>query len=193
MFFLDLKNIFRLLSCSKFIRALSVPAWNTAPISGVLHLLLTSWIGLNLRLFAWLVMLLLLHLLIRFLFAARWLLSLFSIDTISVTAPLNSWVAFPLLLQGLVIQDEQPLHIGIRWRYAILGLTVTVTASSIQLLYYGTLSLIQSSQPPITFLPLRGRSASTCVGNIFNIFILFCFFTPFVFYLFFSILFYLNF
>ena len=41
-YFLDLKNIFHPHSYSKFIRVLSVPAWNTALMSGVLHLLLTS-------------------------------------------------------------------------------------------------------------------------------------------------------
>ena len=50
------KSISLLSNFSKFIKNLSVSAWNIAPISGVLLLILISWIGLNQRLFAWLVM-----------------------------------------------------------------------------------------------------------------------------------------
>ena len=82
-------NILILLNYSNCTLVLFVPAWNIAFISEVLPLILLFSLGLNQRLSAWLVIPPRPRLLTLCLFAARWLLYLFSTAINLVTALMN--------------------------------------------------------------------------------------------------------
>ena len=143
------------------ILVLFVPAWNIALISGVLPLILLFSIGLNQRLSAWLATPSWPRLLTLCLFAARWLLYLFSTAITLVTALMNWPPVFHLQWLGHVPHGRHHLPTTIVWNSPMQELIGLVMVSSLPLPAFGALSLLLHFRFPSTFLPSKGKSITT--------------------------------
>ena len=117
------------------------------------------------RLSAWLVIPPWPRLLTLCLFAARWLLYLFSTDITSLTALMNWPPVFHLQRLSHVPHSRQHLPTNTVWNSPMWELISSVMVTSLLLSAFGTLSLHLHFhlhfQLPSTFLPSKGKSITT--------------------------------
>ena len=140
---------------------LYVSAWNIALISEILLLILLFSIGLNQRLSAWFVIPPWPQLLTLCLFAARWLLYLFSTTITLVTALKNWQPVFHLQWLGHIPHGRHHLPTTILWNSPMQELIGSVMVSSLLPPAFGTLSLLLYFWLPSTFFPSKDRSITT--------------------------------
>ena len=116
-----------------------------------------------------------LRLLTLCLFAARWLLYLFSTAITLVTALMNWPPVFHVQWLGHIPHGRQHLLTTIVWHSSMRELIGSVMVSSPLLPAFGTLSLLYFRLPSI-FLPLKGRCITTLGTRWLDFFFFFFFF-----------------
>ena len=95
------------------------------------------------------------------LFSARWLLYLFSISVILITALMNWPPVFHLQWLNHVPHGRHHFSTTIVWNSPMQELIGSVMVSSPLLPAFGTLSLLLHFWLPSTFLPSKGRPITT--------------------------------